>query len=297
MKFLIDLLSRVPIWAIKEDAAVPALLGLQRAMHLNAGLHNGLGVWEAAKPRTMGTGAGKVAVVPIQGVLTMDGPSWYGSNYNTIGESVEAAAGNPEVKHIVLAVDSPGGEVTGVPETAALIAAAAKIKPVSAIVEGQSASAAYYLTSQARDIALTPSGEVGSVGVRMMHLDVSNMMDDWGVKVTELYSGDFKTEWSPYKPLSADAKEAMLPRLQEVHAGFVNAVQAGRGPRLSQYMREKRIGEGRMFSSSDALLHGMVDKLQSSRDFFRALLPPQEAVSAAFPLHSRHEIERAKAEG
>lgn len=290
MKFILDLLSRVPLWAIRPEAMASALMSLRTDVKLSAS-----GLWEAAKPTIQGKAGNKIAVIPVQGVLTKDGPGWYGSNYDTIGQAVESAALNPEVKHIVLSVDSPGGEVTGLPETAALVAQAAKIKPVTAVVDGMSASAAYWLTSQANNAVLTPSGEVGSIGVRMMHMDVSKMLDDWGIKVTELYSGDFKTEWSPYKPLSEEAVANMTPRLQSTHQDFINAVQAGRGERLSQDIREQRIGEGRMFSSIDALSHGMVDSLQSSRDFFKALMPPQEEATSApaFPVHIRRALNGA----
>jgi ClpP class serine protease len=80
-------------------------------------------------------------------VLTKDGPAWYGSNYDGIVTAAEKAAGDPDVKRIVLAVDSPGGEVIGCPEAAAALAQIAKTKPVSAVVEGCCASAAYWLTS------------------------------------------------------------------------------------------------------------------------------------------------------
>ncbi len=154
--------------------------------------------WEAAAPSTrmVGSRGEKAAIIPVQGVLTQDGPAYYGTNYQTIADAAEKAAADPDVKRIVLAVDSPGGSVTGLPETAAVLAAVAKIKPMSAVVEGVAASAAYWLTSQASDITLTPSGEVGSVGVRMMHVDQSRALDDAGITVTELHSGDFKTEWS-----------------------------------------------------------------------------------------------------
>ena len=292
MRNPIELLTRSALWAIRPESVTDAIFSMLPRT-LGASEAAQLVKWEAAKPMVHGNGPNKIAVIPIQGVLTKDGPGWYGSNYDTIGQAVEAAAANPEVKHIVLAVDSPGGEVTGLPETAALIAQAAKTKPVTAMVEGMSASAAYYLTSQANNVVLTPSGEVGSVGVRMMHMDVSKMFEDAGIKVTELHSGDFKTEWSPYKPLSEEATADMLPRLQAVHQDFVGAVAAGRGARVTEDIKAKRFGEGRMFSSGDAIGHGLVDKVQSSRDFFKALMPAAEAApnAPAFPIsRARHAL-------
>jgi len=296
MRNPLELLTRSKVWAIMPEAADIAVLHLiQHASAVRAGVIT----WEAAKPSFHGKGANKVAVIPVQGVLTKDGPAWYGSNYDGIAKATEDAANDPEVKHIVLAVDSPGGEITGLPETAAVIAAAAKVKPVSAMVEGMSASAAYWLSSQARDITCTPSGEAGSVGVRMMHVDVSKMMDNAGVKITELYSGEHKTEWSPYKPLSQDAIDAELPRLQASHQDFINAVSDARGQRLGQQMRESRLGEGRMFSGKDALAHGLVDHLQSSRDFYKTIVSQaaqSDPVTNGFPTraHLEHELRLRK---
>lgn len=262
----IDLLTRSPFWAIRPEAALTAI-GLLVAW--------AQGEWEAAKPSIRGNKSNKTAIIPVQGVLTKDGPSWYGTSYDTITNAAEQAGADPDVKRVVLAVDSPGGEVTGLPETAAVLAQLRQVKPVHAIVEGTSASAAYWLTSQANDIALTPSGEVGSVGVRMMHVDVSKMLDDMGYKVTELSSGEHKTEWSPYKPLSEDAIANMQPRLNAVHQDFLNAVTDGR-PGATEGIKTQRFGEGRMFSASDALGHGMVDRVQSPAQFYRAIVPAQE---------------------
>lgn len=239
--------------------------------------------WEAAKPATHGKGANKVAVIPVQGILTKDGPAHYGSSYDSIAAAAEQAGNDTNVKHVVLDVDSPGGEVTGLPETAAILAQLNTVKPVSAIVQGTSASAAYWLTSQAKHVTLTPSGEVGSVGVRMMHVDVSKMLDDVGYKVTELSAGKYKTEWSPFKPLTEDAVNDMQPRLDAVHTDFLNAVTAGRGSRVSTELANQRMGEGRMFSANDAMRHGLVDALQSPRAYFKGILPAQEEETTQSP--------------
>ncbi len=285
----LTILSRSPFWAIQPEA-ITGLISI--ALRPDAS-HS----WIAAKPSFKGRGSDKVAIIPIQGVLSKDGPEWFGTSYDTITSAAERAAEDPDVKHIVLSVDSPGGEVTGLPETAAVIGQVAKHKPVSAIVEGTSASAAYWLTSQARDVTLTPSGEVGSVGVRMMHVDISKMLENEGYKITELSSGMFKTEWSPYKPLTDEAVADMQPRLESVHQDFLNAVTSGRGPRASEDIKTQRFGEGRMFSAKDALSHGLVDRLQSTHDFYKAVLPTQEedATRGPFGLSRRRlEIERQR---
>jgi signal peptide peptidase SppA len=287
------------LWAIAPDAAHTVLqliagsLGLPGADSAPMLAHTG-------KPSIQGRGNEKIAVIPIHGILTNDGPAYYGSNYPGIADAVEKAVSDPDVKRIILSVDSPGGEVVGLPETASVIARAARVKPVSAIVEGTAASAAYWLASQASDVTLTPSGEVGSVGVRMMHVDMSKMLDTAGYKITELSAGDFKTEWSPYKPLSDAAKDDMQTRLQTSHKDFIAGVAAGRGRRASAAITKSRFGNGRMLSASDALFHGLVDRIQSPRAFMRAAVsgPPTGAGPTArndlSPMRARLELTRVR---
>ena len=82
------------VWAIQPEA-VPLVID-RLSMPATDGR------WEAAKPSTMGRGGNKVAVVPIQGVLSQDGPSYMGSSYEAITNAVERAAADPEVKRIIL---------------------------------------------------------------------------------------------------------------------------------------------------------------------------------------------------
>ena len=274
------LFSRSPLWAITSEG-IQMLYG-----RVTSGVAFGL-----PKPQTKGNGDNKVIVIPIQGVLTKNEP-WAGTTYSSISDAAEKAASDPSIKRVVLAVDSPGGEVTGLPETAALLSQLAKVKPVSAMVDGTAASAAYWLTSQANHISMSPSAEVGSVGVRMMHVDVSKALQDAGLKVTELYSGDFKTEWSPYAPPTKAATADMQGKLTVAHNDFIRAVAEGRGNRATRGITKARYGEGRMFTADEAMGHGLADAVQSSREFYKALVAaPETGQSTA---RARLELERSR---
>lgn len=235
----------------------------------------------------------RAVVIPILDVLTQSDTS-LGTTYSEIGLAVERAGGDPSVDRVILYVDSPGGEVTGLPETAALIAQVAKVKPVTAVVSGMAASAAYYLVSQATDIVLTPSGEVGSVGIRAMHFDISKALQQDGIRVTEIFSGDYKTEFSPFTPLSDDAKSHLQAQLDETYSKFLTAVKTGRGSRVTEKARASRFGNGRMLPADQALAYGMVDTIQSPRDFFKTLASPSVSagINAASTFRARLEIAR-----
>lgn len=192
--------------------------------------------------------------VGIFGVLGQD---WYAdSDYSEIRANVRRAAADKSVKTIDLIVDSPGGSVQGLPETAEAIHAANKVKPVRAFVTGIAASAAYWIASQASSIHLTPSGEVGSVGILDIHADVSKALENSGVKITAVTAGEHKTERAPFIPLSDEAKAHMQKSVNAWYGDFLSAIRRGRGARVSP---NSDFGGGRMLSSRDALAAGMVD--------------------------------------
>ena len=202
---------------------------------------------------------GKLAAgqVGIFGVLGQN--DWFAdSDYAQIRQDVRRALADPSIKTIDLVIDSPGGSVLGLPETADVISAANSRKPVRAFVTGIAASAAYWLASQASTIHLTPSGEVGSVGVLDIHADITGALDLGGVKITAVTAGEHKTERAPFVPLSDGARAHMQGEVNRWYADFLSAIRRGRGARVSA---NSRFGDGRMLGSRDALAAGMVDFL------------------------------------
>lgn len=202
---------------------------------------------------------GKLAAgqVGIFGVLGQN--DWFAdSDYADIRAGVRRAIADPSVKAIDLVIDSPGGSVLGLPETADVIREANRVKPVRAFVTGIAASAAYWLASQASTVTLTPSGEVGSVGVLDLHADITGALEKAGVKVTAVTAGEHKVERAPFTPLSEDARAHMQAEVNRWYGDFLSAIRRGRGARVPA---NSTFGNGRMLSSRDALAAGMVDFL------------------------------------
>lgn len=167
---------------------------------------------------------GDVAVVPIQGVITQrDG--WYGTSTEMARAALRDAAG---AKAVVLDIDSPGGSVYGVEELGAEIRALRATTPVIAVANSLAASAAYWIASQASEIYVTPSGEIGSVGVYGMHVDLSVALDQAGLKVTLVAAGEGKVEGNPYESLSEMALSDMTEDIERYYGMFVTAVRKGR---------------------------------------------------------------------
>ena len=271
---LTELLKRPPFWAILPSAFRGLLLlndsDRQNPAEENRRRYAALAKSTAASGRS-DSASRQTLLIPVMGVLTSD-CDWCGTTYGTIQSGLEKAASDPNIEQVILYVDSPGGEAMSCMETADQIYALAKDKPVTAMVSGMAASAAYWLASQARQIVLAPSGEVGSVGVRVMHADFSGMLEEAGIKITELAAGDYKTEFSPFAPLTDEAKANAQQKLGTIYSQFLDAVTRGRGMRAAA-SADGKYGNGRMLQASEAMSAGLVDKLQAPRDFFRGLTP------------------------
>lgn len=203
---------------------------------------------------------GQTAVIPLVGVLTPEG-GWGSTSLRRFERAVNQAAADSNVSRIVLAVDSPGGTVTGTPEAAAAVAAARAAKPVVAVVEGLAASAAYWIASQASEIVATPSSDLGSIGVYTMHVDLSRALENAGVRIEAIASSPEKVERSFLGPLSDAARQFIQDRVNEAEAEFVGAVAKGRGRTAAKVRAE--FGKGRVIGARAAVAAGMADRLGS----------------------------------
>lgn len=230
---------------------------------------------QAANDAPLGRMVGAVAVLPIRGVITQkaDFYSWYfgGTSVERLVASFRQYANDPAVSAIVFDVDSPGGEVYGLQEGFKELFAGRDLKRTYAIVNPFMASAAYFLGCAAKSIWMTESGQVGSVGCYTLHVDLSEMLKQAGVKATFIQYGAHKTEGNPYEPLSEDAHADLQATVDYYGKAFDGAVAEGRGVTAATVRAE--FGQGRMFRSPDAKRLGMVDKIGTRDDLLLSLAP------------------------
>lgn len=211
---------------------------------------------------------GNVALLPLQGVISnrvnMMSAISGGTSNEMFGAALQGAVRSPDVKAIVLDVDSPGGTVGGTDELSQMIFDARGSKPIVAHVNATAASAAYWIASAADEIVATSSSEVGSIGVFTVHEDVSKMLSDLGVTETLIKAGKFKAEGVPFEPLGEDAKAYIQSRVDAFYGMFVKAVARNRGDSLTS-VREG-YGQGRMVGAQDALDMNMIDSIGTLED-------------------------------
>jgi signal peptide peptidase SppA len=203
-----------------------------------------------------------VALIPVIGSLVNRG-AWLGVNsgktsYEGLQHQVRQAAADPNVKAILLDIASGGGEATGAFETAAIVREAAAQKPVTALVNGMAASAAYAIAAAASTIVTTETGVVGSIGVVMMHADYSRKLEKDGVTPTLIFAGAHKVDGHPFAPLADDVRTDLQKEVDQFYSLFVQSVAAGRKQLSPAAIRAT---EARTFIGADAVAAGLADSV------------------------------------
>lgn len=224
--------------------------------------------------------AGGIAVIGLQGPLTPRGLSFFG---RTVAPGMDAfraagdrAAADPGVGAIVLDVNTPGGTWTGTPETAASVARWAAAKPVVAVVEGLMASAGLLIGSQATEVVVSPSGEIGSLGVLSLHMDMSRALDAEGVTPTLIRSRPSKADRNPFEPLTDEARAAIKDSVMAADEEFIKAVAKGRNLTVAQVRKlADEGGLGRVVDAKAALSMGMADRIATMAEVLNGMIRPR----------------------
>ena len=283
------------IWAIRPEALSVLLRQVLALGDLSGRAPAGIGAQEGAEAvaKRAGKAPGAIAVLPVHGVISQRAGFFSllfgGTSTEWLGAQMRALVADPEVGAIVLDVDSPGGSVFGVPELAEEIRALRGRKPIVAVADSIAASGAYWIAAQADQVVVSPSGEVGSIGVFALHADLSGMLAKEGVKATFVQFGENKTLGNPFEPLSERAKEEIQRRVDEYGRQFVRAVSRGRGVTEKEVM--DRFGQGLMFGAVDAVRLGLADRVATLGEVLAELWAPASGKGRKAAL--AREVQRA----
>lgn len=234
-----------------------------------------------------------VAIIPIHGSLINRFGQCYGyvTGYNFIRRQRDAAMADPDVTAIVYDVNSGGGEAAGCFELADESFALRGTKPTISVVDSACYSAAYALASTSDQVVVTPTGGAGSVGVYTMHVDMSKMLEDWGLNITLIHAGEHKVDGHPYAELPEDVRADMQKSVDATYNKFVESVARNRN--LS--VEAVKDTQARCYSADDALALGLIDSVASPLEAIRAFLGgPSEASNDETTGDSVMELNEAK---
>jgi signal peptide peptidase SppA len=193
-----------------------------------------------------------------------------GASSQLTANDFATALNDPNVKGIVLCIDSPGGTVDGTSELADAIFQARGTKPVVAYSDGMIASAAYWIASACDSIYISgDTNPVGSIGVVSGHRDFSAQEAMRGIKTTEVTAGKFKRVASQYEPLNADGKAEIQAKVDYLYAAFVGTVARNRGVTEEKVLAD--MADGRVFLGHQAISNGLVDGVSAMPTIIAAM--------------------------
>lgn len=217
-------------------------------------------------PREYGMTGDGVAVIPVDGVI---GRKFSSSLYSSGVTSVDVftrllrdAGEDPQVKSVLLMMDSPGGHITGVPEAGRAVSDLNAKKPVIAYADGLMCSAAYWIASQAAAVYAWDEAVVGSIGVYCSFLDTSRKAENEGA-ITEIFkSGKYKAMGHPGTSLTPDERAMIQKRVDEIGVQFRAAVRSGR---QGKQIADETL-QGQSFSAAECVNNGLIDGIMSAAD-------------------------------
>ena len=212
-----------------------------------------------------------IAVIPVFGTLVKRaGPIDAASGMTSYGDletEILDAATDPAVRAVLLDLDSPGGEASGVFDLADLVFEARNLKPMWAVANEEAFSGAYAIASAAERIFVPRTGGVGSIGVIALHVDRSERDTMEGYHYTTVFAGARKNDLNPHETLGDEARASLQAEVDRVHGLFVETVARNRA--LSpEAVRET---EAAVFFGEQAVQAGLADDVGTLRDAVVAL--------------------------
>ena len=204
-----------------------------------------------------------IATISLSGP-TQYADSWYFSNaaYLNLRANVETAMADDEVKRVTILINSPGGDATGLVETAEWLHEECGKKPIYAFTDSLACSAAYLLGSACTAFYSSKYAELGCCGVMAVIQDETEAMKKWGI-LTKIFRSK-NAQKKNLSPLTEEGAEALQKQLDLLEDGYFTALEKFRGEEKTSSIKEL---EGGTVLGEEAFSCGLTDGVYSYEEF------------------------------
>ncbi len=175
-----------------------------------------------------------------------------------IAKAVAKARKDSSIKAIVLRVNSPGGSALASEVIWRELVLAKKVKPLVVSMGDYAASGGYFISCMADKIVAEPNTLTGSIGVFGMIPNFKKLMNDKLGITTDEVATNSNTIMGVFNPLTPYQRKSIQNSVVRVYNAFVNHVAQGRNMTPADV---DKIGQGRVWSGSNAVKIGLVDEL------------------------------------
>lgn len=190
-----------------------------------------------------------VGLITVNGAILSSGD---------IVEEIEDFRKDNDIRAVIVRLESPGGSVGSSQEIYEAVKRLAQKKPVVASMGSVAASGAYYVACGATKILANPGTVTGSIGVRMEHITIGDLLKWAKVGHETLKSGKFKDLTPIDRPMTLEEKAIVEKLLADLHMQFKEAVASSRGMASNEI---DEIADGRIYTGRQALELKLIDAL------------------------------------
>ncbi|MBM7853760.1 protease-4 [Desulfohalotomaculum tongense] len=213
--------------------------------------------------RAAGGADADIGIVDITGVITTGGSGGFGGDVSagsqTVISQLQEARENPNIKAVVLHINSPGGSAAGSLEIGSEIKRLRQSgKKVVAYMGDIAASGAYWISCETDSIVANPATITGSIGVIMQTMDLQGLYDKLGIDTNVYKSGPHKDMGSASRDVTEEERAIFQSMIDDIYQQFVTVVANGRNMDVE---RVKELADGRIYTGRQALELGLVDEL------------------------------------
>ncbi len=202
----------------------------------------------------------KIAIIRLGGVISSGDMGFStGASPEDMKQQFKQALEDKDVRAIVLAIDSPGGEVTASDDIYNIIRKARDRKPVVVSMGAMAASGGYYAALGGSHIIARDTTFTGSIGVIMQTLNYSDLFGKVGLQMVTFKSGKMKDMLSGSRPSTQEERDYVQNLVMQTYAKFVGIVAAER--KLPEDTLRNGVADGRVLSGKDALEAKLIDQL------------------------------------
>ena len=202
----------------------------------------------------------KIVVIPLEGVIAFGVSGSLGdSMVEDFKAALEQAHKDPHVKAVVVAIDSPGGEITASDVLYNALRNFDDSKPVVAYFNAIGASGAYYTACGADWIMCNDTTFTGSIGVIISTLNYRDLFGKVGLESVVFKSGKFKDMLNGAREMSPEEQAYVQGLVMQSYDRFLGIVASSR--KLDSRALRDGPADGRILSGSDAFAAKLVDQL------------------------------------
>lgn len=219
-------------------------------------------------PSQSTTSRDRIAVVYAVGDIVSGEGSDKQIGSEKISRAIRTAREDDKVKAVVLRVNSPGGSALASDVIWREVVLTKEVKPIIVSMGDLAASGGYYISTAADSIFAQPNTITGSIGVFGIIPNMQGFFNDkLGITFDVVKTGEFSDLGSINRPLTAQEEAIIQRSVNQIYETFTQKVADGRNKEQSYI---DSIGQGRVWSGSQALELGLVDKLGGIDDAIAA---------------------------